>query len=176
MSCKLRTGVKTVRDQTSCRRAVSSAVIWRRSVMATWWRQMADHSKHELRMSVWRDVLTSCHVSSVCWGVPGVCGDAVGKPKSDERQLSAASQPTTPIRIRHLCRKQQCYFSRDGIAQAVLSVLAAIIISTLFDTAHDSKRHRFLLLVYWKYVHRLPGLFTNTSEHFHHCCWYFSLV
>ena len=99
-----------------------------------------------------------------------MCGDAVGKPKSDERQLSAASQPTTPIRIRHLRRKQQCCFSRDGIAQAVLSVLAAIIISTLFDTAHDSKRHRFLLLVYWKYVHRLPGLFTNTSEHFHHCC------
>jgi len=40
---------ETVRDQTSGWSAVSSAVVWRRSAMATWWYQMADLSKRELQ-------------------------------------------------------------------------------------------------------------------------------
>jgi len=40
VSRRIRTGAKTVRDQTSGWRAVYWAVVWRRSAMATWWHQI----------------------------------------------------------------------------------------------------------------------------------------
>ena len=64
VSWRIRTGAKTVRDQMSCWIAVCWAAVWRRSTVATWWHQMADHYKREL---FYVKVLFYVSVPSVLW-------------------------------------------------------------------------------------------------------------
>jgi len=54
---------QTAKDQTSGWRAVSWAVVWRRSAMVTWWCQMAYRSKRELHR-LWKCITDG---DTTCW-------------------------------------------------------------------------------------------------------------